>query len=33
MRKALFILGELKDPDILWLARNGVQRALAAGQH
>ena len=32
MRKALFILGELKDPDILWLARNGVQRSLAAGQ-
>ena len=32
MRKALFILGELEDADILWLSRNGVQRGVAAGE-
>ena len=32
MRKALYILGELDDGDIGWLARNGRTRTLAAGE-
>lgn len=32
MRKALYILGELDDADIGWLARNGRTRTLAAGE-
>ena len=32
MRKALFILGELKDTDVLWLSRTGVQRGVATGE-
>jgi CRP-like cAMP-binding protein len=31
MRKALFILGELEDRDILWLSHHGIQRDVAAG--
>ncbi|WP_293675862.1 cyclic nucleotide-binding domain-containing protein [uncultured Phenylobacterium sp.] len=32
MRKALYILGELDDRDIGWLARNGATRTLAKGE-
>jgi len=32
MRKALYILGELDDADIGWLARNGRTRTLTAGE-
>lgn len=32
MRKALYILGDLEDRDIIWLSRNGTQRDLAAGE-
>jgi CRP-like cAMP-binding protein len=32
LRKALYILGELDDADIGWLARNGRTRTLAAGE-
>lgn len=32
MRKALYILGELDDGDIGWLARNGRMRDLGAGE-
>jgi CRP/FNR family cyclic AMP-dependent transcriptional regulator len=32
VRKALYILGELDDGDIGWLARNGRTRTLAAGE-
>ncbi len=32
MRKALYILGELDDGDIGWLARNGRTRKLVAGE-
>lgn len=32
MRKALFILGELNDADVEWLARRGQRRALADGE-
>jgi len=32
MRKALYILGDLEDGDIIWLARNGSVRALAPGE-
>ena len=32
MRKALYILGELDDADIGWLARNGRTRTLAPGE-
>jgi CRP-like cAMP-binding protein len=32
VRKALYILGELDDADIGWLARNGRTRNLAAGE-
>lgn len=32
MRKALYILGELDDSDIGWLARSGRIRTLAAGE-
>ena len=32
MRKALFILGDLEDPDIVWLSRNGAVHTLEEGQ-
>lgn len=32
MRKALYILGDLEDRDILWLSRNGRVRPLAPGE-
>lgn len=32
MRKALFILGELDDRDLAWLAEAGTVRSLAAGE-
>lgn len=32
MRKALYILGELEDRDIIWLSRGGVRRDLAPGE-
>ncbi len=32
MRKALYILGDLEDRDIIWLSRNGSVRALAPGE-
>ena len=32
MRKALFILGDLEDPDIVWLSRNGTVHTLEAGE-
>ncbi|WP_432767579.1 MAG: cyclic nucleotide-binding domain-containing protein [Sphingopyxis sp.] len=31
MRKALYILGDLEDADIVWLARHGSVRALSPG--
>jgi len=32
MRKALYILGDLEDGDIIWLSRNGRTRALSEGE-
>src|SRR5271170_63681 len=32
MRKALFILGQLNDADVQWLAQNGTRRRLANGE-
>jgi CRP-like cAMP-binding protein len=32
MRKALFILGQLNDVDVEWLAHNGERRRLSAGE-
>ena len=32
MRKALFILGDLEDSDIIWLSQNGEVRALEPGE-
>jgi CRP/FNR family cyclic AMP-dependent transcriptional regulator len=32
MRKALYILADLQDRDIIWLSRNGRQRDLHAGE-
>jgi len=32
MRKALYILGQLNDSDVLWLARHGTVRRLADGE-
>jgi len=32
MRKALYILGDLEDSDILWLSRHGSVRSLAPGE-
>jgi CRP/FNR family cyclic AMP-dependent transcriptional regulator len=32
MRKALYILGDLDDRDIAWLAKSGALRSLAAGE-
>lgn len=32
MRKALYILGDLEDRDIIWIARNGRTRDLAVGE-
>jgi len=32
MRKALYILSELRDEDIRWLAQHGEQRTLVAGE-
>src|SRR5215470_1319945 len=32
MRKALFILGQLNDDDVEWLAHNGERRRLGAGE-
>lgn len=32
MRKALYILGDLEDRDILWMARNGRHRELMPGE-
>lgn len=32
MRKALYILGDLDDRDILWMSRNGENRALREGE-
>ena len=32
MRKALFILGQLNDVDVEWLAYNGERRRLSAGE-
>jgi CRP/FNR family cyclic AMP-dependent transcriptional regulator len=32
MRKALYILGDLDDGDILWMSRNGENRALSEGE-
>ena len=31
MRKVLFILGQLSDEDVVWLARNGRRQRVAAG--
>lgn len=32
MRKALYILGDLEDRDIIWLSRNGTKRELGPGE-
>lgn len=32
MRKALYILGELEDRDVLWLSHHGMQRDIGVGE-